>query len=183
MLTFRELKPIIAKACSSEHSNSLSQKLHFSVDFRKLEKELRKNNTRLHVVAGCETAESYVPDFNDIQLLSEYPHRQDVLSSNFLNGSTQIVTFMLFTDKNGELTIKKEDGTSMTYDEIFERLNGEQDHIDKTLLYNILDNFPMNRVVVTKRFNDSKERFDYNFYFRSNYQMVSFNREQMSTEE
>lgn len=180
MIAFKDLKPIIAKACSSERTKELSQRLHFQIDFRKLEQELRKNNTRLHVVAGCDKLESSIPKFEDIQLLAEYPRLQKRLSETFLDGKTEIISFMLFSDNDGYLALKDEtSGEQISYDDVFEILNGTKPdpNVDYPTLHVILDNFPMNRVVVVKKFNSIKERFDYSFFIRSNYEMIQWVKE------
>lgn len=168
MLTFNELKPIISKCCYSGKSNDLSEKYHFSVDFKKLENDLENQNEDLHVMSFADKVESRIPTVYDIQLLSEYAHKQETTSSMFFNGTSEFVSFMLYSTKDGDLW-KEDDIESLIEDDIYETINGEEKNLD--LINYIIDNAPLYYVVVIKRFNQAKERFDYNIFFRYNSSM------------
>lgn len=184
MLTFNELKPIISKCCSTKQTTNLSEKYHFSIDFKKLEDALIKENADLHVMAFRDSAESVIPGIFDIQMLSEYAHKQENTSDLFFNDTIEFISFMLFSTKEGELF--KENGQQpLQEEELYTLLNTgvpaevavdevQETEIDLELVNEIIDSAPIYRVVVIKRFNQARDRFDYNIFFRSNNEMFSY---------
>lgn len=172
MLKFSDLKIIISKCCSTEKTDDLSKKYHFSIDYNKLENELQKQEIDLHVMSFFDTVyESRKPDLEDVQLLSEYAYDQSNFGNLFFNGNCEFIQFMLFTSNNGEVWSgnMKEYSDCDPWD-MFNKLNG--DEIDMELVKHIVNTAPIYRVIITKRFNQDRDRFDYNIIFRSNSKML-----------
>ena len=173
ILTFRELKPIIAKNCKVINLDTIEIKprYHFLIDFEKLEISLAKAETDLHVLSFDTMMESQVPKLRDIQMFSEYIYIQKETSDKLLNGLTEYIPFMLYSDKNGELWKEKEDIQDITNLELFNKVNVD---LDYNVISHIIDYAPIYGVIVTKRFNSVKERFDYNINFKPNQAMNDY---------
>lgn len=172
MLTFNELKPIISKCCFTEKSSDLLKKYHFSINFKKLEEDLKDANQDLHVLSFASEVESRHPELSDMQLLSEYAHKQSITSSLFLNPTVEFIQFILYSTKEGELWKgEKIESLIGEEDDIFENLNNVN---NMDLLKYVLDNAPMYYCIVIKRFNQEKDRFDYNVFFRYNSSMFDY---------
>lgn len=177
MIRFSELKPIIAKSCSSETSQDLQDMLHFSIDFEKLESGLRENYTCMHVLSFVKRLDSAIPTIYDMQHLMEYPIKQEATSKLFMKNRQEFIQFMILYDPENNLLsdTKGFSGNEMTAANVFQLLNNDIIHEGFQwgfdLIGHIIDHYPITRVIVTKHFNSDKERFDYTIFFRSNQEM------------
>ena len=169
MIQFKDLKYLIQKNCKTEDVNSNSEnyfakKFNFYINTSKLEKTL-SSRTDLHVIGFEPVMKSFVPSCKDIQLISEYLHHKEELE-DIMNGSTQIMEFMIYCDQTGN------PGESNSTDN-FDKLNNP-DKCSKSFVVNIINNYPVYRTLVVRRFNTKLDRFEYSIYFRSNYNMISY---------
>lgn len=182
ILTFRELKPIIAKSCKSGNSDlsNMRSMHHFTVDCEELEENLVGENTNLHVLSFRNKIESHKPKLEDIQLLSEYIYIQEKTSERLLNDVTEYVTLMLYSDMGGELwrKVNKEELINSDVD-LFKKVNIDE---DMSIIRNVIDFAPIYGISITKRFNPLKERFDYNINFKSNQAMNEYVKSYLLTE-
>jgi hypothetical protein len=168
MIDFKELKVLIQKA-SSVDKTDISSRFKFSVDVEKLE-QLLNQKSDLHVIAGTQLVESRIPDFEDVQLVSEYVYKKEHFASIF-NGSSQIATFLLYCDMNGSFSVGT-DSETFTSGDIYAKLNTED--IDMDIMNVIVSDTPIYRVLVVRRFNTKEDKFDYAIFFRSNRNMINY---------
>lgn len=189
MLEFRDIKLIIKRACraTNPQSTNINDKFAFTVNAERLENGLREKSD-LHVIALEPTVESFVPDVDDIQLVSEYIHKKEEYNDIF-NGSTQIAFMMLYSDQEGSMrptkiesmtvSAEEEDPQPIPDDELFKALNEE---VDPELVKFIISEYPIYRIMIVRRFNWKKDKFEYSVYFRSNFNMITYIKELKSAE-
>lgn len=171
MIDFKDLKQTIQKACKSEQSTDINERFKFSINTYKLEKILNQKSD-LHVIGFKEEIVSHIPTVEELQLITEYAHKKDEIETIY-DGFTQVITFLLYCDKNGELGFANEDGSAIDNKEIFDQLN-KPELINKELLTGISINYPIYRTLIIRRFNKRKDKFEYSIYFRSNYNMITY---------
>ena len=175
MLSFKELKVLIAKSCRVvSKSDDLTDRFSFDIDFTKLEKKLQGADQNLHVLAFYDKNSSYVPYMSDVQLLTEYLHTPEELNMVF-NGQSEICTFMIFSTltEKGIITLADDKGNPLSSEEIFNICNGEAEEINFETVKDIISTLPMYQVLVVRIFYKKQEKFEYKIFFRSNYEMVS----------
>lgn len=171
MLNFREIKSLIVKNCRVVDNTSIDNRFGFTIDASKFEKSLNEKSD-LHLISFAPVIESRVPNITEIQSLSEYIHKKIEIDTVF-DGATNIATFMLYCDKEGACKLNDAEGNPYTSQQIFDILNSDQE-TDKQIAKDIVETFPVYRVLVIKRFNRRTEKFIYSIYFRSNYNMITY---------
>ena len=184
MNSLQNITYIIKKCCSVEEAIvDYTDRYKFRLDISKLENMLKQKKTNLHVLAFDKSLQSKLVGVEDIQLVSEYMHDPDLLELTIgENSNTNFVQFMIFGTENqdGKIDIKitnPEPGEEEIIDdkELFGMVNGINGHeLDRTLVTNIVKFLPCYRVIVTRIFNTSEDRFEYRVYIRSNYNMVTY---------
>lgn len=172
MIDFKELKLVIKKACFVEKTEDIDSRFGFTIDIEKLEQFLALEHADLHVIGFGDKLRSKVPTYEDLQVISEYIYKKEIIN-NIYNGSSQIATFMLYTnmnDLNGTVECKEEQ------EEIYGKLNNPE-NIDIGLVNSIITENPIYRALVVRRFNYKEDKFDYAIYFRSNRVMINYIKE------
>lgn len=175
--TLQSLTHHIKKSCIVNNSSDPADRYGFSIDINKLEATLKQKSTSLHVLAFNKILESRVPDITDLQLISEYIHDTNVFSRTF-DGKSEFVSFMMYSTINsdGDIPILQtnEDGTQtpISNECLFESCNGEE--LNKEFIIELVNGLPCYRVIVIRLYNYEEDRFDYKVNIRSNYDMVTF---------
>lgn len=179
-LSFSEIRSIITKCCGTNQTSELSDKYSFDMNISKMENILKQKKTELHALAFNKTIESRVPSYNDIQLVTEYMKDEKEINYTF-NGTNQIAELMLYYQANnqGAMEIKDQDGNLITDKELFNLCNNPES-LDKEIIFNIVKNMPIYRILIVRGFNTESDRFEYKIYIRSNYNMISFYRDVVS---
>lgn len=163
MLKFTEIKKVISNCCRSNNQGNI---FNFSIDYKKLESELTKNN--LHVLAFAEQGNSEPLYLDSIQLVSEYIKHPKEFDAIY-NGQSEYLKFMLYVASDNSFF--DVDGNPVSNEKMFEYLNsGYSD----SAIFSIIKNLPIYRVIVVRKFNPKKEKFDYVIYFRSNNEMITY---------
>lgn len=172
MINFSDLKFIIIKNCKTVDNTDIGSRFGFTIDVEKLEKALNEKSD-LHVIGFSPVIESRVPNITEIQPISEYVYKKIEIHTIF-NGSTNIATFLLYCDKNGELKVKDSDNHEYTNEEITAALNNSEEEKADWIAKEIAINYPVYRVLIVRRFDKRKDKFTYDIYFRSNYNMITY---------
>lgn len=174
-LSFWELRDVISKSCScTNQSEDIDNRYAFSVDIEKLESFFREKQSSFYSMAFDKKLNSKIPSFGDIQLISEYMRNEDELDSVF-NGKVQVCEFMVFSKNKiqGPVEINDGDGVVISDQDLFDYCN-DPDKLDENIIYGIVKNLPMHKILITRKFNYEHDAFDYNIYIRSNYEMVTY---------
>ena len=178
MLEFKDIKQVIKRACRAINfqSSNINDKFGFTISAERVENGL-KEKSDLHVIALAEITESFVPEVDDMQLISEYIHKREEFNDIF-NGSTQVAFLMLYSDQEGTMrptsNVEGEEPQPIPDDELFNSLNVE---VDPDLVKFIVTEYPVYRVMIVRRFNWKKDKFEYSVYFRSNFNMITYIKE------
>ena len=173
---FKTLRNAIVNSCNViDGVVDIEKNYRFKIDFAKMENILNQKKTGLHVLAFDKFQESFEPGLNEIQLISEYI-KSDKDFERIFNGKTNIVYFMLYYRENadGEVNIYNDKDDIMTDKQIFEACNGDFNHINPTIILNIVKDLPVFRVLVERSFDFSADKFKYRVYFRQNNEMSIF---------
>lgn len=172
-ISFKDLRSIITKCCTAEHSDDIASRFGFSIDLVKMENILKQKKSFLHVIGFSKNVKSRVPYTEDLQMISEYVYGEQM--DSILNGKSQICSFMIFSKctQEGVVEISMEDGTVLTDKQIFDKCNNSK-NVDLNTARCILNNFPIYRIIIAKVFDAANEKFEYKVYIRSNHQMVDF---------
>ena len=174
-LSFWELRDAISKSCTCVTNNSdVSDRFGFSINIDKLEQIFRDKKSSCYSLAFAKELKSRVPSVNDIQLISEYMRDPEELALTF-NGEVQVCELLVFSTETLEGTIEPPHPNKdvLTNEDIFKGCN-DPEFLDIDMIYDIVINFPMYKVLVTRIFDYEKDSYDYNIYIRSNYQMVTY---------
>lgn len=170
-ISFSDLRTCILKSCSTDiEDNNLYA---FKVDMKKLDNILKTHSSTLFTLGFNTIIESRVPDFKDIQLISEYTRDEKEITNTF-NGKVQVCEFMVFLKENidGPIDINYgEDNKVLSDEELFNLCNVD---LNKDMILEIIKNLPVYKILVVKEFNKNIDNFRYNIFIRSNYQMVSY---------
>jgi catabolite regulation protein CreA len=67
---------------------------------------------------------------------------------------------------------KKSDIEAMSSKQILDAVNN--DDPDRSVVFKLLEDYPIYRTVVVRFFDKKKDKFVYSIYFRSNYNMISY---------
>lgn len=180
MIDFKELKHLIIKTCKSDHTEDINSRFSFSIESAKLEQSL--SNTDLHVIGFTKEVVSRVPTYDDLQLIEEYipKYKKDLLEEVY-DGNSQILTLTLYCTKDGELELRDQNNNPIDKEDLFTKLNGSEDELDRNTILSIIENYPIYRTLIIRKFNNRKDRFDYSIYFRSNYNMIDYIKELKET--
>lgn len=177
MLMFNDLKQIISKCCFVDKNvKSFTEKFGFTVDCEKLEKELQKRDSHLHVMSFYKKINSSDILLSDLQMLIDYVRRDkdlEMILDGVDSGDCQMVNFILWYDQEASIEYNQK---LLEYNDIFYILNDENNPTDETdnIAKMIVKEFPMYSVFMTKVFNNVKEKFEYKIYFRSNNSMMEY---------
>ena len=173
MLMFNDLKMIISRCCfGDKNAKDFPSKFTFTVDCEKLERELQKKNSHLHVMSFNDKVKSERILCTDYQSISEYVHYEKDLNNILDSEYAQIARFILYYDDENNFV--DQDGNDISWEEIFNILNDEDRPDGNDLAKNIVRNSPTYSVLMTKIFNNGKEKFEYKIYFRSNKLMMNY---------
>ena len=184
MNSLQNITYVIKKCCTVEENIvDYTDRYKFRLDVSKLENMLKQKKTNLHVLAFDKFLQSKLVGIEDIQLVSEYMHDEDLLELTIGESSnTNFVQFMIFSTENqdGKIDIRitdteKNNDVIIEEKELFGMVNGINGHeLDRALVTNIIKQLPCYRVIVTRIFNTSEDRFEYRVYIRSNFNMVTY---------
>lgn len=173
-LSFKEIRIAISKSCSAVQTDDISDRYAFTLDTTKLENIFKQKKSSLHVMAFNKIVESRVPSVNDIQLITEYMRQDNEIDTTF-NGKVQVCEFMIYCKHNiqGPIEINDEDGNPYSDKDLFNFCNNKEELADE-IIYGIIKNFPVYKILVTREFDYNSDMFEYKIYIRSNYEMVTY---------
>lgn len=188
-LSFKEIRIAISKSCSALQTDDISDRYAFTLDTTKLENIFKQKKSSLHVMAFDKIVSSRVPSVKDIQLITEYMRQNEEIDNTF-NGKVQVCEFMIYCKHNiqGPIEINNGDGEPITDKDLFNFCNNK-DELNDEIIYGIIKNLPVYKVLVTREFDYNSDMFEYKIYIRSNYEMVTYykalteNKEENKSEE
>ena len=171
MIPYHQLSTYIQRCCaalSPENSSTFEEKHLFTLDVAKLDNILHTNKTGLHVLAGTMTLNAYFASVTDLPLLSAMTKKQELLQLA-ANGYLGMTSFLLYTDRDacGNDVIFMEDeesGKPSDHHHVFKVCN-ETMKLSTPLISKIVSYVPTYTVVVIKKFNSAKEKFEYQCLF------------------
>ena len=175
MIRFKDLKTIIVRNCrtldNKNDPSDINNRFNFTINVERLEKGLNAKSN-LHVLAFGQNIVSRIPDMNDLQLISEYMQYKNKDIRTIFDGKSQIATFMLYLSDIEMEEDKKSDIEAMSSKQILDAVNN--DDPDRSVVFKLLEDYPIYRTVVVRFFDKKKDKFVYSIYFRSNYNMISY---------
>lgn len=174
-LSFKEIRIAISKSCSVNQTDDVSDRYGFTLDTIKLENIFKQKKSSLHVMAFNKIIESRVPDVSDIQLITEYMRQNEEIDKTF-NGKVQVAEFMIFCKHNiqGPIEINNGDTGEIISDKDLFNFCNNKEELNKEIIYGIIKNLPVYKILVTREFDYNSDMFEYKIYIRSNYEMVTY---------
>ena len=173
-LSFKEIRVAISKSCSAIQTDDISDRYAFTLDTIKLENIFKQKKSSLHVMAFDKVLASRIPTIKDIQLITEYMRKNEEIDNTF-NGKVQVCEFMIYCKHNiqGPIDINNDNDEPINDKDLFNFCNNK-DELDNDIIYGIIKNLPVYKVLVTREFDYNSDMFEYKIYIRSNYEMVTY---------
>lgn len=175
MLNFNDLKTIITRCCFvDKNTKNFKDKFQFTLDCKRLETELQKRNSNLHVMSFFKKLNSEEILLTDLQMIIDYVHRDRDMDAIIDDPDCMMVRFVIYYADNKFIVPTEEGQKEIEWDEIFNILNDEDNPTEEAddIARMVTKNFPVYTVFMTRVFNNLKDKFEYRIFFRSNHHML-----------
>lgn len=175
MLNFNDLKTIITRCCFvDKNTKKFEDKFQFTLDCKRLETELQKRNSNLHVMSFFKKLNSEEILLTDLQTIIDYVHRDRDMDAIVDDHDCMMVKFIIYYADSKFTSIVDGEGRQIEWDEIFNTLNDEDNPTEEAdeIARMVTKDFPVYTVFMTRVFNNLKDKFEYRIFFRSNHHML-----------
>ena len=175
MLNFNDLKTIITRCCFvDKNTKKFEDKFQFTLDCKRLETELQKRNSNLHVMSFFKKLNSEEILLTDLQTIIDYVHRDRDMDAVIDDPDCRMVKFIIYYADSKFVAPAEEGQKEIECDDIFNILNDEDNPTEEAddIARMVTKSFPVYTVFMTRVFNNLKDKFEYRIFFRSNHQML-----------
>lgn len=186
MLNFNDLKTIITRCCFvDKNTKKFADKFQFTLDCKRLETELQKRNSNLHVMSFFKKLYSEEILLTDLQTIIDYVHRDRDMDAIVDDHDCMMVKFIIYYADSKFVAPAEEGQKEIEWDEIFNILNDEDNPTEEAddIARMVTKDFPVYTVFMTRVFNNLKDKFEYRIFFRSNHHMLDLIKAEKEAEE